>query len=150
MLAAHVFTVLSSSSPSSKSWFWKLRQLCMQYHIPHPSAWLISRPSKSQVKTMVKSAVLQYWQEKLRAKADSLPSLCYMRTGFMSLTTCHPLFLSCGSSPWEVEKAVTQSRLLSGRYRLEALTLDRPLDTREQRLSLLSSWLLGDTCVSQG
>ena len=30
--------------------------------------------------------------------------------------------MSCGSSPWEVEKAVTQSRLLSGRYRLEALS----------------------------
>ena len=58
---------------------------------------------------------------KLQTKADSLPSLCYLRTGFMSLTWCYPLFLSCGSSPWEVEKAVTQSRLLSGRYRLEAL-----------------------------
>ena len=40
----------------------------------------------------------------------------------MSLTNCHPLYTSCGSSPWEVEKAVTQSRLFSGRYRLESLT----------------------------
>ena len=55
-------------------------------------------------------------------KADSMVSLTYMRTGFMSLTKCHPIYTSCGSSPWEVEKAVTQSRLLSGRYRLESLT----------------------------
>jgi hypothetical protein len=71
---------------------------------------------------MARSAVLQYWRNKLQSKADSLDSLCYLRTRFMTLTRCHPLFLSCGSSPWEVEKAVTQSRLLSGRYRLEALS----------------------------
>ena len=122
ILACHARNVLTSSSSSSKSWFWKLRQLCLQYGLPHPLAWLDTRPSKLQVKGMVKSAVLQYWRLKLQTKADSLPSLCYLRTEFMSLSSCHPLFLSCGSSPWEVEKAVTQSRLLSGRYRLEALS----------------------------
>ena len=57
------------------------------------------------------------WRNMLqfKVKADTLVSLNYMRTGFMSLTKCHPLYTSCGSSPWEVEKAVTQSRLLSGR-----------------------------------
>ena len=112
ILAVHALSVLSSSLPSSKSWFWKLTQRFMQYHLPHPSTWLISRPSKLQVKTMVKSAVLQYWHKKLKTKADSLPSLCFMKTGFMSLTSCQPLFLSCGSSsPWEVDKFITQSQL---------------------------------------
>ena len=46
----------------------------------------------------------------------------YLRTGFLGLTTCHPLFRTCSSSPWEVEKASTQARLLSGRFRVEALT----------------------------
>ena len=122
ILALHARNILASSSPSSKSWFWKLRQLCLQYSLPHPLTWLDTRPSKLQVKAMVRPAVLQYWRGKLQSKADSLPSLCYLRTGFMSLTWSHPLFLTCGSSPWEVEKAVTQSRLLSGRYRLEALS----------------------------
>ena len=122
ILAAHARNILSTSSPSSKSWFWKMRQLCLQYGLPHPLTWLDTRPSKWQVKAMARSAVLQYWRAKLQTKADSLPSLCYLRTGFISLTRCHPLFLSCGSSPWEVEKAVSQSRLLSGRYRLEALS----------------------------
>ena len=32
------------------------------------------------------------------------------------------MFTTCGSSPWEVEKANTQARLLSGRYGVEALS----------------------------
>ena len=86
------------------SWFWKLRNLCLQYDLPHPSA------------------VLQHWQDRLRSKASSLSSLRYLRTGFLGLTRCHPLFRTCSSSPWEVEKASTQARLLLGRFRLEALT----------------------------
>ena len=71
---------------------------------------------------MVKSAVLQHWQDRLRSKASPLSSLRYLRTGFLGLTRCHPLFRTCSSSPWEVEKATTQARLLSGRFRVEALT----------------------------
>ena len=89
---------------------------------------------------MAKLAVLQYWRDQLQCKADSLSSLCYLRTGFMSLTTCHPLFLSCGSSPWEVEKAVTQSRLLSGRYRLEALSGHWTPGNRDGMCSLPECW----------
>ena len=89
---------------------------------------------------MTKLGVLQYWRVKLQSKADSLPSLCYMRTGFMSLTTCHPLFLSCGSSPWEVEKAVIQSRLLSGRYRLEALSGHWTPGNKDGMCSLPECW----------
>ena len=40
----------------------------------------------------------------------------------MGLTRCHPIFWTCGSSTWETEKAITQARLLSGRYRVEALS----------------------------
>ena len=139
ILASHALSIFSSPSPS-KSWFWKLRQLCLQYNLPHPSTWLQTRPSKLQVKSMAKPAVLQYWREELQAKADSLPSLCYLRTGFMSLTTCHPLFLSCGSSPWEVEKAITQSRLLSGRYRLEALSGHWTPGNKDGMCSLPQCW----------
>ena len=58
----------------------------------------------------------------------------------MSLTWSHPLFLSCGSSPWEVEKAVTQSRLLSGRYRLEALSGHWTPGNRAGLCSLPGCW----------
>ena len=71
---------------------------------------------------MVRAAVLKYWLARLREKADSLSFLKYLRTSFMGLTRCHPIFLTCGSSPWETEKAVTQGRLLSGRYRVDSLS----------------------------
>ena len=71
---------------------------------------------------MAKAAVLQYWLASLRAKASTLPSLHHLKTDYLGLTKCHPLFTTCGSSPWEVEKATTQARLLSDRYRVEALS----------------------------
>ena len=40
----------------------------------------------------------------------------------MSLSQIHPLFTSCGSSPYEISKAVVQARYLSGRARVESLT----------------------------
>ena len=40
----------------------------------------------------------------------------------MSLTSSHPIFSTCGSSPYEVSKAVVQARFLSGRARVESLT----------------------------
>ena len=122
ILAARANIVFSSASPSSQSWFWKLRKLCLQYGLPHPSEWLSTKPGKLKVKTMVKAAVHEYTLNKLRVKADSLPSLQYLRTQFLGLTKCHPLFRSCGASPWEAEKATTQARLLSGRYRVDTLS----------------------------
>ena len=122
ILARHALNVLSSGHSSSKSWFWRLRDLCLQYGLPHPVSWLTSQPTKQQVKTMAKAAVLQVWLAKLRSKAATLPSLKYLRSDFLGLVRCHPIFTTCGSSPWEVEKATTQARLLSGRYRVEALS----------------------------
>ena len=58
----------------------------------------------------------------------------------MSLTKCHPLYTTCGSSPWEVEKAVTQPRLLSGRYRLESLTGHWTPGNRDGLCSLHDCW----------
>ena len=123
ILAVQASGVYSSADPSSRSWFWKLRQVCAQYGLPHPASWLVSKPTKLQVKKVTKSAVLEYWLAQLREKAESLSSLKYLQTKFLGLTRCHPLYWSCGSSPWEIEKATSQARLLSGRYRLEALSV---------------------------
>ena len=78
--------------------------------------------SNHQVKTVAKAAVHQYWLQQLRCKADTLSSLQYLKTKYLSLSRPHPILWSCGSSPWEVEKGTAQSRLLSGRARLEALS----------------------------
>ena len=112
----------------------------LKYGLPHPTSWLSSKPSKQQMKTLTKSAVLQHWLNTLRSQADTLSSLQYLQTKFLGLTRCHPLFRSCGSSPWEVEKATTQARLLSGRYRLESLTKHWVPWNREGLCSLPDCW----------
>ena len=42
ILANHARNIFSSCS-SPKSWFWKVRQLCLEYGLPHPSDWLQSQ-----------------------------------------------------------------------------------------------------------
>ena len=39
----------------------------------------------------------------------------------MSLQKSHPLWQTCGSNPFEVNKAVIQARMLSGRYQTDQL-----------------------------
>ena len=51
-----------------------------------------------------------------------MTSLKYFHPAYMSLSQTHPLFTSCGSSPYEISKAVVQARYLSGRARVESLT----------------------------
>ena len=140
ILARHATNIFSSAGSSSKSWFWKIRGLSLQYGLPPPPTWLSSKPTKLQVKSMVKTAVLQFWLNNLRAKADALTSLKYLKTGFMGLTKCHPMFRTCGSSPWEVEKATTQARLISGRYRVEALSGHWTPGNKEGLCTLPDCW----------
>ena len=140
ILAIRARDIFSSALVSSKSWFWKIRQLCLQYGVPHPLEWLSSRPSKLQVKSVSKSAVHQYWLHQLRCKSDSLPSLQYLKNRYLGLSMPHPIYRTCGSSPWEVEKGTTQARLLSGRSRLEALTCHWVPWNREGLCTLPLCW----------
>jgi len=50
-----------------------------------------------------------------------LTSLIYFKPEYSSLTKPHPIYLTAGSKPYEVAKAVVQVRMLSGRYRTENL-----------------------------
>ena len=78
ILAKHARNILSSTSPSAKSWFWKIRDLCLQYDLPHPILWLDSRFSKEKIKMMCKSQVIQFWLVKLRSEASLLKSMKYI------------------------------------------------------------------------
>ena len=61
-----------------------------------PTDWLSSKPTKMSVKTMAKGAVLQYWLAVLRTKSSCLSSLRYLKTEYLGLTKCHPIFTTCG------------------------------------------------------
>ena len=90
--------------------------------MPHPLT-LLERPlSKYAFKKLTKSLVIDYWEQKLRLEAAILPSLSFFKPVFHSLTSPHPIFWTAGSNPYEVSKAIIQSRMLSGRYRTALLT----------------------------
>ena len=82
---------------------------------------LDNQPTKEQFKKLAKTHVHDFWETKLRVDAAALPSLEYFRPSFMSLDKPHPLWTTAGSSPYEVNKACIQAKMLSGRYRTEKL-----------------------------
>ena len=108
---------LLNSKPSSRSWFLHVRNICSQYSLPDPLTVLNSPPTKSSYKSLVKSKITDFYEVRLRLEASNLPSLAFFRPQFYSLRKPHPIWLSAGSNPYEVEKAVCQAKMLSGRYR---------------------------------
>ena len=67
---------------------------------------------------------MDFWQSKLRAAAAPLPSLKYFKPQFMSLSSPHPLWTSCGDNSYELNKACIQAKYLSGRFRTDKLLAD--------------------------
>ena len=124
IIANHARHMLASAKPSSKSWLLELQKISLKYLLPHPITFLDNPPTRDTFKRLVKSAVMDYWQKKLREEASFLreKSLKYFDPKFMSLSVTHPIFSTCGTAPYEVLKAVIQARWLSGRARVESLT----------------------------
>ena len=74
------------------SWFVKLRHTSAHYSLPDPILVLTSPPTKLEFKSLVKTAIISFWHTALTTQADSLPSLRYLRTSFLSLGSGpHPL-----------------------------------------------------------
>ena len=113
--------ILSTSKLSSTSWFFHIRKLILMYNLPPPLALLQCPPPKKALRSLIRSKVMDYWEVKLRQEAASLKSLSYFKPEFMSLQKTHPLWQTCGSNPFEVDKAVIQARMLSGRYQTDQL-----------------------------
>ena len=120
-LNIHAKNILTMSKRSCKSWFWQIRDLFLQYNLPHPLQLLHHPPDKERFRKLVRSRVIDHWEQKLRMEASILPSLVYFHPQFMSLAKPHPLWLTAGANPHEVSKAIQQAKLLSGRYRTESL-----------------------------
>ena len=121
ILHSHCQNIFSCITTSPKSWFHQIRDLCLQYALPHPANLLSSPPKKECFKNLVKKHVIDYWEQKLRHEAAPLDSLEFFKPSFMSLTCSHPLWRTAAASPTKVVMATQQARFLSGRYRTEAL-----------------------------
>ena len=106
--------LLTSSSPTS--WFVQVRNLLLQYDLPHPLLLLQSPPTKECFKRLVKAKVVDYWEKMLRSEAAFLPSLVYFHPQFMSLVTPHKIWTTAGHNSYEVAKARVQLLFLSSQY----------------------------------
>ena len=113
--------ILLTEPDSSKSWFVRIRVLCNQYSLPSPLDLLLNPRSKNTFNKLVKSKITDYWENSLRSEAASKTSLKYFKPVFMSLTAPHPMFLSCGTNPFETNKSICQAALISGRFKTDYL-----------------------------
>ena len=116
-------TLLSSGAVPTKSWIFQIQEHCLQYGLPDPLHLLQSPLQKDAFKRLIKKNVLDYWEQLLRAEAADprYSSLTFFNPKFMSLSTPHPLWTTCGSSPSNIAMATVQARMISGRYRSEGL-----------------------------
>ena len=64
-LHTHASYALLHSEKCSKSWFVQIRDICLQYGLPHPLKLLEDPLSKQRLKTMMKTKIIGYWQELL-------------------------------------------------------------------------------------
>ena len=121
ILHNHANNIFSFKTISKKSWFHRIRELCLQYQLPHPQELLNNPPKKEKFKSLIKKHILSYWEKVLRAEAAPLSSLIYFKPDFMSLLRPHPIWATAGSSPAKIAMATIQAHLLSGRYKTGAL-----------------------------
>ena len=121
-LRIHAENVLITGKSSSKSWFWLIREICLQYGLPHPLAILNNPLSKLALNKLIKARVVDYWEVKLRGESSLLSSLEYFHPDYMNITKPHPIWATVGSNPHEITKAIQQARFLSGRYKSMSLS----------------------------
>ena len=122
-LNKHARQVLLTSSTSQNSWFVQVRNLFLQYQLPHPLLLLETPPPKVAFKNLCKSKIVDFWETKLRNEASFLPSFlpCF-QPHFSSLSTPHRLLTTAGHKAYEIAKARIQLLFLSSQYRCGRLT----------------------------
>ena len=104
------------------SWFGQVRNLLLQYSLPHPLLLLENPLPKNKFKQLVKTKVTDFWIRKLREEASLLPSLDYFHPEFLSLSRPHMLLISAGNKTYEVAKARVQLLFLANQYPSNAST----------------------------
>ena len=107
---------------SAKTWFGQVEALCYRYALPHPLKLLDEPPERETFKKLAKLKVADFWKQKYvnQIKENNLTSLRFFKPEVCSLLSPHPILSTAGHS-YEVNKMVTQLRLLSGRGRLGSL-----------------------------
>ena len=121
-LHVHARYVLTRLPRSCKSWFHLIRDVCLQYSLPHPLQLLEHPPTKQSFKAMAKTNVIHFWENRLAQEAHKLPSLTFFNTDRLSLRQPSILWLMAGSNSFENSKSSVVAKMVSGRYRSDFLT----------------------------
>ena len=119
----HALYTLSYLPASSKSWFLQVKDICLQYDLPHPMTLLQQPLPKVRFKRLVKLKVTEYWQHTLAAECSSpeMTSLRYFNPHFASLQKPHPMWTSAAGHSFESTKSIVLAKMVSGRYRTEMM-----------------------------
>ena len=57
--------------------------------------WWTRLTGNSKARVNCRNAVHHFWRKELQLNAETLESLCYMKTGFMSLDKTHLIYSQC-------------------------------------------------------
>ena len=115
-LNKHARHVLTSSPPSAKSWFQQIRDLCLQYSLPHPLHLLDTPPSKGSFKLLVRNNVCEYWEKIIRNEVLELSSLQFFKPHLYSLRQPSLLWTTALSNSFECTKSTVLAKMKSGRF----------------------------------
>ena len=115
-----IYILTTYSSFVANSWFHKIRQICLQYGLPHPLQLLNNPLPKSKFKALCRNNIHEYWRQKICEEAQ-VPSLNYMCAPYLSLFKPHPIWTSLDGNPYQTKAAVIQASFLSGKYRTESV-----------------------------
>jgi hypothetical protein len=141
-LHAHAQYVLSCAPRSAKSWFQQVRDICLQYSLPHPLELLQHPLSKFSFKQLVKKNVTEYWEGLLRSETLEMSSLVIFNSMHLSLKQPCLLWLTAGSNSFENTKSLVVGKMISGRYRSDYLC-------RHWTPSNKNGFCLADTCSDE-
>ena len=99
----------------SQSWFNQARHITQKYGLPDPLLVLQQPTTKGRWKSTCRSKVLDCWESQYRGEAVHLDSLLHFKSNYFSLSK-PPRILATAQSPYEVSRALTAVRMMSGRY----------------------------------
>ena len=105
---------------TSHSWVITVRKVLFQYKLPSPFKLLDEPRKKNQWKSVCKSAVHEYWTNKLKEEACKMVTLKYLSVNFCSTDKPHYSYSLPTTDPMLVTQATVKCKFLVQRYPLTA------------------------------
>jgi hypothetical protein len=91
------------------------------YELPPFTEVMNGHFKKIEWKGIVKKSINIYWNTKLQLDCQSKSSLSLLSTTSLEMGKTHIVWDSINNSVWDVRKAITKARMLTGTYMLQTL-----------------------------